>query len=172
MTDIIRKCTQEDFEGIYTVINDGAQAYRGIIPDDRWKDPYMSIDELKKEIADGVVFWGYEDTGTLIGVMGIQDRGEVDLIRHAYVLTDRQGQGVGTRLLKYLEHLTSKPVLMGTWADASWAIRFYAKHGYRLVSPEEKDRLLKKYWTIPARQIDTSVVLGDSRWFGNSYGIV
>jgi N-acetylglutamate synthase-like GNAT family acetyltransferase len=169
MTDIIRMCSSDDLEDIYTIINDSARAYRGIIPEDRLKNPYMSKTQLQDEIADGVIFWGYKAAGRLVGVMGIQDKGDVSLIRHAYVPTNRQCQGIGTSLLEYLEHLTSKPVLMGTWADASWAIRFYEKHGYRLVSPEEKDRLLKKYWSIPARQIETSVVLGDSRWFENSY---
>jgi len=162
---MIRQCTDADFESIYAIINDAAEAYRSVIPADRWHDPYMSRDELAAEIMDGVVFWGAELDGRLGGVMGIQDKGEVTLIRHAYVRTGVQKQGIGAGLLHHFEKATEKPILIGTWADASWAISFYRKNGYQLVSPEEKTRLLKKHWTIPDRQVDTSVVLADRKWF-------
>jgi N-acetylglutamate synthase-like GNAT family acetyltransferase len=161
---MIRRCDDRDFESIWTIINDGARAYKGIIPADRWTEPYMSRDKLRHEIDDGVVFWGYEESGKLAGVMGIQDVQDVTLIRHAYVRTANQKQGIGKHLLSHLRGLTSGPVLIGTWADAAWAIRFYEKHGFRIVNPQEKDRLLKKYWSIPERQIETSVVLADQKW--------
>ena len=156
---MIRKCTESDFDVIYEVINDAAQAYKEAIPKDRWKDPYMSPAELWQEWNDGVVFWGASDNDYLIGVMGIQDRGEVTLIRHAYVRSNRRGEGLGTRLLRYLESTTDKPILVGTWADASWAIDFYRKNGYTLLSELEKNQLLRKYWKIPERQVESSVVL-------------
>lgn len=146
---------------MHEIINDSAQAYRGVIPADRWHEPYMSKEELAHEIRDGIVFWGYEKDGNLIGVMGIQEVGDVTLIRHAYVATRERGKGIGSMLLSELVTKTDRPLLIGTWADAVWAIRFYEKHGFRLVSNEEKDRLLKKYWKIPARQVETSVVLAD-----------
>jgi GNAT superfamily N-acetyltransferase len=161
---MIRRCDNRDFDLTWTIINDGAQAYKGIIPADRWTEPYMSREKLQHEISDGVVFWGYEDAGTLLGVMGIQAVQDVTLIRHAYVRTTSQKQGVGARLLSHLRELASTPILIGTWADAAWAIRFYERHGFRLVGPAEKDRLLKRYWTIPERQIETSVVLADQKW--------
>jgi len=160
---MIRQCKPDDFEAIYTIINDAAEAYKGVIPEDRWKTPYMTKDELQQEIDNGVVFWGYEDGGDLVGVMGIQDVKDVTLIRHSYVRTTRQSEGIGGRLLSELREKTGRPILIGTWADAAWAIRFYEKHGFRLVSSEEKDRLLKTYWSIPERQIETSVVLTDKR---------
>ncbi len=159
MAFMIRRCDDRDFESIHVIINDGAQAYRGIIPADRWTDPYMSSEHLQHEIDAGVVFWGYEETGTLIGVMGLQEVQDVTLIRHAYVRTSSQGTGIGARLLAHLREGATRPVLIGTWADAVWAIRFYEKHGFRVVATDEKNRLLKKYWTIPNRQIETSVVL-------------
>jgi len=162
---MIRICDNSDFEIIHSIINEAAEAYNGIIPGDRWKDPYMSRDELKHEIDDGVVFWGYEEDDELIGVMGIQKLQDLTLIRHAYVRTARQNQGVGEKLLSELRRQTDRPILIGTWADAVWAIRFYEKNGFRLVSPEEKDRLLKKYWSIPGRQVETSSVLADQKWF-------
>ncbi len=163
---MIRPCDNSDFEIIYSIINDAAKAYNGVIPEDRWKDPYMSRDELKHEIAAGVVFWGYEEDDKLIGVMGIQKVQDVTLIRHAYVRSARQYQGVGKKLLSRLRRQIRRPILIGTWANAVWAIRFYEKNGFRPVSPEEKDRLLKKYWSIPERQVETSVVLADQTWFG------
>ena len=156
---MIRMCTETDFNTIFEIINDAAQAYKGIIPEDRWNEPYMPFKELRNEIEDGVVFWGLEDDGQLVGVMGIQDKDEVTLIRHAYVLSRSQKLGIGTKLLQHLEGMTEKPILIGTWADAAWAISFYEKNGYRLVSDEEKNRLLRKYWSIPERQVMTSVVL-------------
>lgn len=155
----IRPCEERDFDILYEIINDAAGAYRGIIPPDRWKEPYMSTDELRHEIEEGVLFWGYEEDGALIGVMGIQDVQDVTLIRHSYVRTARRSQGIGGKLLSLLKKKTTHPILVGTWATAVWAVRFYEKHGFRLVSPEEKDHLLKRYWSIPERQIETSVVL-------------
>jgi N-acetylglutamate synthase-like GNAT family acetyltransferase len=162
---MIRQCNNSDFESIYSIINDAAKAYRGAIPGDRWKEPYMPREELQHEIDDGVVFWGYEEDGELIGVAGIQDVQDVTLIRHTYVRTARQSQGIGGQLLAELGKKTTRPILIGTWADAHWAIRFYEKHDFRLVSAKEKDRLLKKYWSIPDRQVETSVVLADRNWF-------
>jgi N-acetylglutamate synthase-like GNAT family acetyltransferase len=158
---MIRRCDQDDFEVIWQIINDGAQAYNGVIPQNRWKEPYMSREELGQEMRDGVEFWGFEENGELSGVMGIQPVKDVTLIRHAYVRTHRQGSKIGTQLLAHLRSLTSGPVLIGTWANASWAIRFYEKHGFQLAGPEEKDRLLKAYWTVPDDQIAASVVLVD-----------
>lgn len=165
---MIRKCTESDFNTIYSIINDAAQVYKGVIPADRWNDEYMSRDELRHEIDDGVEFWGYEDNGELIGVMGMQPVQDVALIRHAYVLTAKRNKGIGGKLLSYLRKLADRPILMGTWADAVWAIRFYEKHGFKLVTKEEKDRLLHRYWSIPERQIETSVVLIEERQFGYS----
>ena len=161
---MIRRCEERDLELTWTIINDGAQAYKGVIPADCWTEPYMSREELRQEIDDGVVFWGYEDGGELIGVMGIQTVQDVTLIRHAYVRTGRQKRGIGGHLLAHLRQIAKTPVLIGTWTDAVCAIRFYERHGFRLVSPEEKSRLLKKYWSIPERQAETSVVLVDATW--------
>ena len=160
----IRKSVPADFEAILAIINDGAQAYRGVIPADRWHEPYMPADELRKEIAAGIEFWVAEEEGAPLGVMGIQDRGEVALIRHAYVPTKIQRKGVGSRLLEHLEGLADKPFLIGTWAASSWAIAFYERNGFNVVTPAEKDRLLRTFWSIPERQIETSVVLADARW--------
>jgi N-acetylglutamate synthase-like GNAT family acetyltransferase len=161
---MIRRCDARDFESIYAIINDGAQAYKGIIPADRWTEPYMSREKLQHEIDDGVVFWLYEDTGICVGVMGIQQVQDVTLIRHAYVRTTSRNQGIGALLLSHLRKMANNPVLIGTWADAVWAIRFYERHGFQIVAPGEKQRLLKKYWTVPDRQIETSVVLADPVW--------
>ena len=161
---MIRACTASDLPAMYAVINDAAQAYKGVIPADRWHEPYMPMEELRSEIAAGVRFWGEEADGELAGVMGIQDKGDVDLIRHAYVRTRLRKGGIGSRLLKEIERKTRKPILIGTWLAATWAIRFYEKHGYRQLSRPETERLLKKYWSIPARQIETSVVLAGPRW--------
>ena len=160
----IRRCVDEDFETIWLIINEASQVYRGVIPLDRWKEPYMSKTELEHEIRDGVSFWGYEVDGKLAGVMGIQDLEEVSLIRHAYVRRANQNQGIGSKLLFHLHGQTAKPVLVGTWAAANWAIRFYERHGFKLVTRETKDRLLRKYWSIPERQVETSVVLADHKW--------
>jgi len=162
---MIRQCDNSEVELIYSIINDAAEAYKGVIPGDRWKEPYMSKDELQHEIDQGVVFWGYEQDGELVGVMGIQHLQDVTLIRHAYVRTAKQNQGMGGKLLSSLRQQATRPLLVGTWADALWAIRFYEDHGFRLVSWEEKERLLRKYWSIPERQVETSVVLADQKWF-------
>lgn len=146
------------------IINDAAAAYRGVIPADRWHEPYMPADALAKEIAAGVVFWVAELDGRVSAVMGMQDKGDVALVRHAYVAFTAQRTGLGTRLLRHVEDLTDKPILIGTWAAASWAIDFYRRNGFTVVSNAEKDRLLKTYWSIPARQIETSVVLANGRW--------
>jgi GNAT superfamily N-acetyltransferase len=156
---MIRMCTETDFHRIFEIIDDAAKVYKGIIPEDRWNDPYMHLQELKKEIEDRVVFWGVEKGGQLLGVMGIQEKDDVTLIRHAYVLTRSQKLGIGTKLLQHLERMTEKPILIGTWAAAEWAISFYQKNGYILVSDKEKNRLLRTYWSIPERQVMTSVVL-------------
>ncbi len=166
---MIRPVKPDETTIILGIINEAAQAYKGVIPADCWHEPYMSRAELEKEISAGVVFWGYELDGRLAGVMGRQDRGEVVLIRHAYVRPACQRQGIGAQLLRHLAREVSKPLLVGTWAAAHWAVRFYEKQGFRLVSPEEKDRLLKKYWNIPNRQVETSVVLADARWFSEGH---
>jgi N-acetylglutamate synthase-like GNAT family acetyltransferase len=158
---MIRPCDDKDFDSIYAIINEAARVYRGVIPANRWKEPYMSRDELQHEINAGVVFWGYQEGAELIGVMGIQQVQDVTLIRHAYIRPANQNQGVGEKLLSGLRTQTDRQILIGTWAAAVWAIRFYEKNGFRLVSPREKDRLLKKYWSIPERQVETSVVLAD-----------
>ena len=142
---MIRPCGDSDFQAIFDIINDAAQAYKGVIPGDRWREPYMAADELRQEIEARVNFTGYEEDGQLAGVMGLQDLQEVTLIRHAYVRTSSQGRGIGSRLLAHLTAQPGRPVLIGTWADALWAVRFYEKRGFRLVSPEEKDRLLEKH---------------------------
>jgi N-acetylglutamate synthase-like GNAT family acetyltransferase len=160
----IRKSVANDFEAILAIINDAAQAYRGVIPNDRWREPYMSTDELAKEIASGVIFWIAEDDGHVLGVMGIQDKEDVALVRHAYTATTLRRKGIGTKLLRHVEALADKPILIGTWADASWAIDFYRRNGFTVVSDGDKNRLLRAYWSIPARQVETSVVLADSRW--------
>jgi N-acetylglutamate synthase-like GNAT family acetyltransferase len=162
---MIRQCKTEGFEKIYEVINDAATVYKGIIPPDCWKEPYMSREELQHEIHEGVVFWGCYEGDKLVGVMGIQPVQDVALIRHSYVRPAKQNEGIGGKLLSRLRKETRLPILIGTWAAAVWAIRFYEKHGFRLVSSEEKDQLLRKYWWIPERQISTSVVLADEKWF-------
>jgi len=157
---MIRSLLPSDFDAILKVINDAAQAYKGVIPDDRWKEPYMSAEELKGEIEAGVRFFGWVEGGHLLGVTGIQAIKDTTLIRHAYVLPECQRRGTGTELLEYLISLAEAPeILVGTWADATWAIRFYEKHDFKLVPSREKDRLLRTYWNIPERQIETSVVL-------------
>jgi GNAT superfamily N-acetyltransferase len=155
----IRPCRDDEREAIHAIVNDAAEAYRGVIPADRWHDPYMSLEELDHELATGVRFWGYEADGELLGVMGIQRVEDVELIRHAYVTPASQGRGVGGALLEHLMRSATLPVLVVTWAAATWAIRFYERHGFALTSTEEKTRLLERYWSIPDRQIETSVVL-------------
>lgn len=161
---MILKCEQSDFQDILDIINDGASAYKGVIPADQWHDPYMTEEELKIQIDEGVEFWKYLNNGTVVGVMGIQDRQEVTLIRHAYVRTMERNKGIGSKLLSHLYTIALTPVLIGTWKDASWAIRFYEKHGFRLLNPTETIDVLRKYWNISHRQIETSVVLASADW--------
>jgi GNAT superfamily N-acetyltransferase len=157
---MISRLQPADFNAILHVVNDAAEAYRGVIPEDRWKEPYMPAEELREEIESGVEFYGCKKDGVLVGVMGIQAVNSVTLIRHAYVLNSRQRSGIGEKLLRHLLSMArTSEVLAGTWEAASWAVRFYEKNGFRLVSKEEKDRLLIKYWNIPERQVETSVVL-------------
>ena len=162
---MIRVCIDNDFEAILQIINDAAEAYRGIIPVDRWHEPYMPREELRAEVSAGVAFLGYEKDGELAGVMGTQNVQDVTLIRHSYVRTVQRGQGIGGELLDRIMGQATKPVLIGTWADAVWAVRFYGNHGFKVVSTQEKETLLRKYWNVPDRQIETSVVLADQRWF-------
>ena len=162
---MIRALADSDRKEILAIVNAAAVAYRGIIPADRWKEPYMPEDELAAEVAAGIAFSGWEDRG-LQGVMGVQPVRDVILIRHAYVRPERQGEGIGTALLDALCRDVDRPILIGTWAAAIWAIRFYEARGFALVGEDEKAGLLKRYWTVPDRQIETSVVLGDARWFG------
>ena len=161
---MIAKCAQSDFRIIGEIINDAASAYKGVIPADCWHEPYMSEEELNTQIEQGVQFWCYQQAGEIIGVMGIQRKGDVTLIRHAYVRSIHRNKGIGAKLLAHLTSIATTPVLIGTWADATWAIEFYQKHGFRLVSQAEKETLLGKYWTIPARQVETSVVLASLDW--------
>ena len=161
---MIRKGTNEDFEQIFNIINDAAIAYKGVIPTDRWHEPYMTKAELAAQIEEGVRFSCFIDYNEIIGVMGIQDKTDVDLIRHAYVRTSQRKKGIGSLLLQEAIRDSQKPILIGTWKAAWWAIRFYQKHGFSLLDEEEKDRLLKKYWNIPDRQVETSVVLGDQKY--------
>jgi GNAT superfamily N-acetyltransferase len=157
----IRICRDGERGPILAIVNAAAEAYRGVIPADCWHEPYMPQDELDCEIARGVMFWGYEEAGKLIGVMGLQRVRDVDLLRHAYVLPDRQRQGIGAALLNHMRRRSTRPMLIGTWTAASWAIRFYQKHGFELVPPARKIALLKTYWSIPDRQMRSSVVLAD-----------
>jgi N-acetylglutamate synthase-like GNAT family acetyltransferase len=161
---LIRKSVKADFAAMLGIINDAARAYHGVIPADRWHEPYMPAGELKREIIGGVVFWVAEQDGRLSGVIGIQDKGEVALVRHAYVAPTTQRSGVGTKLLRHVEGLVDKPILIGTWAAASWAIEFYRRNGFTIVPTDHKDHLLRKYWSIPTRQIETSIVLANGRW--------
>jgi GNAT superfamily N-acetyltransferase len=155
----LRRCRDDEGPAILAIVNAAAEAYRGVIPADRWREPYMPPAELERELAAGVAFWGYEADGALVGIMGIQPVRDVDLIRHAYVSPGSQGRGVGGALLAHLARSTTRRMLVGTWAAADWAIRFYRGRGFELVSPETKTTLLQTYWSIPDRQIETSVVL-------------
>jgi GNAT superfamily N-acetyltransferase len=157
----IRLCRADERGTMLAIINDAAEAYRGVIPADRWHEPYMPIAELESEIAAGVVFWGDEQDGVLVGLMGIQPVRDVDLIRHAYVRPGGQRRGVGGALIEHLRRQTTRRMLVGTWAAAEWAVAFYRRHGFELVSPARKTALLKTYWTVPERQIATSVVLAN-----------
>ncbi len=161
---MIRSCIDQDLEEVWSIINEGAEAYTGVIPADCLFEPYMSFEELTHEAEAGVRFWGYEEEDTLVAVMGIQRVQDVTLVRHAYVRSASQKRGIGGQLLAYLLNRINGPVLIGAWADAVWAIRFYEKHGFQLVSPQDKYRLLRKYWTVSERQIETSVVLANQEW--------
>ncbi|MEX2285308.1 MAG: GNAT family N-acetyltransferase [Gemmatimonadota bacterium] len=161
---MIRRAEPADLPDVVAIINNAAQAYRGVIPDDRWHEPYMPLADLEREIAQGVEFWIAEDDGRVAGVIGIQDKGPVALVRHAYVAPGTQRKGLGTRLLRHIESLSDKPILIGTWAAASWAIDFYRRNGFTVVPDDERNRLLRSFWSIPERQIETSVVLADRRW--------
>ncbi len=162
---MIRACRESDIPAILTLVNAAAEAYRGIIPPDRWKEPYMPDHELADEIAAGVNFQIFEELDALKGVMGVQEVKDVTLIRHAYVDPEAQAQGIGGALLADCRGLARGPLLIGTWAAADWAIRFYEKHGFQQTSTAEKELLLRTYWTIPERQVETSVVLAEERWF-------
>jgi N-acetylglutamate synthase-like GNAT family acetyltransferase len=164
---MILKSEKKDFNDIYDIINDAASAYKGIIPADRWHEPYMSKEELKQQMADGIQFWKYTENDAILGVMGIQFKGDVTLIRHAYVRTSSRNKGIGGKLLEHLRKTSTTSILIGTWADAQWAITFYQNHGFRLVSDAEKNVLLVKYWSIPVRQIETSVVLASNDFIFN-----
>ena len=155
----IRPCRDDERGAIFEIVNAAAEAYRGVIPEDRWHDPYMPMGELDGEIAAGVEFWGYADDGELLGIMGIQPVRDVNLIRHAYVVPESQGRGIGSALLEHLLGVATRPMLVGTWTAAEWAIRFYERHGFEYVGTERTAELLREYWDIPERQIETSVVL-------------
>ena len=156
---MIRRCRDDENPAIFAIVNAAAEVYRGVIPADRWHEPYMPLSELEAEIAAGVEFWGYEDDGSLLGVMGVQPVRDVSLIRHAYVAPAAQGRGVGGALLAELEARSDRQLLVGTWAAAEWAIGFYRGRGFVDVGPERTAELLREYWSIPERQIETSVVL-------------
>jgi GNAT superfamily N-acetyltransferase len=160
----VRPCRDDELAAVVDIVNAAAEAYRGVIPPDRWHEPYMPLAELRREVAAGVALWGGEVDGALVGVMGIQHVRDVDLIRHAYVLPDRQRHGVGAALIAHLRRRSARRMLVGTWAAAGWAIAFYRRHGFELVSPERAAALLRTYWSVPARQIETSVVLASPPW--------
>lgn len=166
----LRSARPDDLPVMAGIVDRAAQAYRGVIPPDCWHEPYMPESELRQEVADGIEFWLAEAGGMPVGMMGIQDRGEVALVRHAYVLPGQQRAGIGTGLLHHVEALTGKPILIGTWAAATWAIAFYRRNGYTVVTDAEKDSLLRRFWSIPERQIETSVVLADRRWMALGTG--
>jgi len=159
----IRRCAPADLDAMLAVINDAAVAYRGVIPPDRWKDPYMPMSELLEEIDAGVAFWGVFEASGLEAVMGLQHVQDVALVRHAYTRTRSQGRGFGRALLRHVLRETQRPVLIGTWAAASWAIGFYQSQGFTLLEGSARDRLLRRYWSIPARQVEESVVLADAK---------
>jgi N-acetylglutamate synthase-like GNAT family acetyltransferase len=169
---LIRKALPADFDAIYKIINDAAIAYKGVIPDDRWHDPYMTQTELREQIDSGVEFSCFCENDKVVGVMGIQDKNDVSLIRHAYVLTTSRNKGIGTKLLEELTREAQKPILIGTWKAASWAISFYLKNGFKLVTEAEKGILLRKYWSIPERQVETSVVLADRNYERAKIGLL
>ena len=164
---LIRRCASADLSQVCQVVNDAAVAYRGVIASDRWKDPYMPLAELQEEIAAGVSFWGAYEGETLVAVMGLQHVQDVALVRHAYTRSASQGKGIGKALLRHVTAQTDRPLLVGTWAAASWAIAFYQSQGFRVLG-KEKDNLLRRYWSIPERQIEESVVLANEQWLGGN----
>ena len=164
VADPIRPCVDRDRAAILEVINDAARAYAGVIPADRYRDPYMAPEELGREIAHGVRFWAVERDGRLLAVMGLQEVQDATLIRHAYVRTAHRRCGIGSRLLRDLQAQATRPLLVGTWAAAEWAIAFYRRHGFALAPPDQVPGLLRRYWSVPERQIATSVVLAERAW--------
>ncbi|MFC6860543.1 GNAT family N-acetyltransferase [Zunongwangia atlantica] len=156
---IIKSDPKKDFATIHEIINDASIAYKGVIPSDRWKEPYMTEEELQEQIIEGVEFWNFEENNKILGVMGIQFKNDVTLIRHAYVRTSERQKGIGGKLLRHLIQMSKTPILIGTWASASWAISFYTKNGFKVLPETEKNKLLKNYWNIPERQVETSIVL-------------
>ena len=155
---MICRCQLDDIDRLYFIINQGARVYQGKIPADCYHQPYMPVDELKREFRR-ITFYGWEENGELVGIIGIEITGDVTLIRHTYVLPQWQRQGIASKLLAYLKGMVTTPrLLVGTWADAKWAITFYEKHGFKLLP--DKNELLKTYWDIPQRQIAESVILG------------
>ncbi len=166
---MIRQASKSDFDTIYEIINDAAIAYKGRIPDDCWHEPYMSTEALIKQMEEGVEFYCYEHEEEVAGVMGMQDKGDVNLIRHAYVRTKHRKHGIGSKLIQFIFEKSNKPVLVGTWRDATWAIDFYFKHGFVLVD-QETEMLLRKYWNIPERQLNVSVVLAKPEFIAGLRG--
>jgi GNAT superfamily N-acetyltransferase len=158
---LIRPSREEEHATLLAIVNSAAEAYRGVIPPDRWHEPYMALEELRCDIADGVAFWVFDTDGGVVGLMGIQPRHDVDLIRHAYVLPQHQGRGVGAALIRHLRQQSARRMLVGTWSAATWAINFYRRHGFEMVAEEQKPQLLRTYWKVPERQIETSVVLAN-----------
>ncbi len=161
---MIRECTDKDFDEILAVINDGATAYRDVIPADCYHEPYMSKQDLRIALKEGITFWAKENDEAICGIMGIQNVDDVTLIRHAYVRTSQQRNGVGSKLLSHLLRLANLPVLVGTWRAADWAIQFYRQHGFEILSQEHMSEILQRYWSISERQIETSVVLAQRSW--------
>lgn len=160
----IRRARPDESGAVAALIEDAAAAYRGVIPPDCWHEPYMPLDDLVREIDDDVRFWLLEQAGRVVAAMGLQLVGDVALIRHAYVLPAQQRRGHGTALLTYLRERTERPMLVGTWRAAVWALRFYQRHGFSLLAEADAERLLRRYWTVPSRQREASVVLADARW--------
>ena len=164
----IRPCRDDEQIAILSIVNPAAEAYHGVIPPDCWREPYMPLSELDSEIAAGVRFWGCEESGELVGIMGIQRVRDVDLIRHAHVSPEKQRRGVGGALLEHLARSSGRPMLVGTWSAADWAIRFYRRHGFEPISPDRVPTLLRSYWAIPDRQIENSIVLANQSRRGDS----
>ena len=171
LSRVIRPCRADETDAVLDIVNEAAEAYRGVIPDDCFEDPYMSADALARETAAGIRFYGLTEDGALLGVMGLQDVGDVTLIRHAYVRSAEQRRGIGAALIAHLLGLTDRPVRVGTWAAARWAIAFYEASGFTQVTRQAKDLGLRKYWDISERQVETSVVLADQRALAEVLGM-